>query len=63
MPLLEQYIIDPDGRKRVIFEDTEAVERDVYADYLTQCEKATTPQQIGECNRELMKQIRARYPL
>jgi hypothetical protein len=60
MPLLEQYIIDQDGRKRVVFEDTESKPIDEFAEYQAGYDAA--PNKL-DYNMELMKKIRARYPL
>lgn len=60
MALLEQYIIDQDGVKRVVFEDAAGNQANELAEYQAGYEAA--PSKL-DYNMQLMKQIRARHPL
>jgi len=60
MPLLEQYIIDQDGNKRVVFEESENKHANEFAEYQAGYEAA--PNKL-DYNMQLMKKIRARHPL
>jgi hypothetical protein len=58
MALIEQYIIDEDNRKRVVFVDPDDKSGDEYTEYL-----AGYPDAIDkmEYNRQLVRKIHERY--
>jgi len=60
MALLEQYIIDENGVKRVVFEDTESKHANDFAKYEAGYSDAVNKL---DYNMQLMKQIRARHPI
>jgi len=60
MALLQQYIIDQDGVKRVVFEESENKHANEFTEY--QAGYETAPNKL-DYNMQLMKQIRARHPL
>jgi len=60
MALIEQYIVDESGRKRVVFVDSDDKSANEFAEYQAGYEAA--PNKL-DYNMQLMKKIRARHPL